>query len=47
MAQIYRKLEHGEAVSHKIFAKLGRLLAVFLGLGRQVEKNKYPHNSIF
>jgi hypothetical protein len=47
MAQIYRKLKHGKAVSHKILAKLSRMLAVFLDLGRQVKKHKYPHNSIF
>lgn len=47
MADIDRKLEHGESVTAQILTKKRVSLFVFLGVGGQVEKYKYPHNSVF
>ena len=45
--QIYRKLKHCKAVCYKFVSKNSIVFTVFFGFGRQIEKYKYPHNSIF
>ena len=45
--KIYRKLKHCKAVCYKFVSKNSIVFTVFLGFGRQIEKYKYPHNSIF
>ena len=47
VAHINGKLKLGESVAHKLFAEVGVCFSLFLGIGRQVEKNKYPHDTIF
>ncbi len=47
VAHINGKLKHGESVAHEFFAEVGVCLSLFLGIGRQVEKNKYPHDTVF
>ncbi len=47
MTHIYRELEHRESVADKLLAEVGSSLALFLGVGRQVEEHKKPHDAVF
>lgn len=47
MSQIYRELEHSEAVVQQLLAKLRRSLALLFCISRQIEKHQNPHNPIF
>ena len=47
MAYIYRELEHCKAVLHQPFPKPSIGFAFLFCVGRQVKKNKYPHDTVF
>lgn len=47
MTHIDRKLKHGEPVAAQVLTKKRIGFFVFLGVGRKVEKYKYPHNPVF
>ena len=47
VAYIYRKLEHRKAVLHQPLPKVGVGFPFLFGVGRQVEKHKYPHDTVF
>ena len=47
VAHINGELKHGEAVAQKFLAEVGVGFPLFLGIGRQVKKHKYPHDTVF
>lgn len=47
VANIDGKLEHGKAIGHYFLAESGSSFVIFFTYHRQIEKNKYPHNSVF
>jgi len=47
MTQVNGKLKHGESVFDKFIPEISIYFPIFFCFGRQVEKNQYPHNSVF
>ena len=47
MTDIYGELKHRKSITLQVLTEIGVSLFVFLRLGRQIEKNQYPHNPIF
>ena len=46
MTHIDRELEHYEAILYQTLSEEGSILPLFLGIGRKIEENQNPHNSI-
>jgi len=44
--QVQAELEHLEPVRQHILAKMGIVLPVLLGLGRQIEHDNHPHDTV-
>lgn len=47
VADIDRKLKHGESVAKQLLAEQSIRLALLLGLGRHIKEYENPHDAIF